>query len=59
MRFAILATLLVPALAVSVQKSYLVTYKEETPSLGSLMDQARQAIITAGGRIEHEFKFIR
>ena len=47
------------ALAVSVEKSILVTYKKGAPSINSLMDQARGAIEKAGGRIEHEFKFIR
>jgi hypothetical protein len=58
---AALAALLVApgALAVAVEKSILVTYKKDAPSISSLMDQARGAIDRAGGRIEHEFKFIR
>ncbi|KEZ40959.1 hypothetical protein SAPIO_CDS7861 [Scedosporium apiospermum] len=53
------ALALVPgALSVGVEKSVLVTYNRDTPSVNSLIDQAKDAIYKAGGKITHEFKFI-
>lgn len=46
------------ALAVSVEKSILVTYNREAPRLTQLMSDAKNAILEAGGRITHDFKFI-
>lgn len=54
------ALALIPgALSVGVEKSVLVTYNRDTPSVNSLIDQAKDAIYKAGGKITHEFKFIK
>ncbi|SPO05315.1 related to serine proteinase inhibitor IA-2 [Cephalotrichum gorgonifer] len=45
-------------LSVDVEKSVLVTYNREAPRLTALIDQAKDAILKAGGKITHEFKFI-
>lgn len=47
------------ALAVDIQKSILVTYNREAPRLTQLIDDAKGAIVQAGGKITHEFKFIK
>lgn len=60
--FAILAGALAltpAALAVDIQKSVLVTYNREAPRLTQLIDDAKGAILSAGGKITHEFKFIK
>jgi hypothetical protein len=43
--------------AVAVQKSAIVSFPKDTP--GSVVDQAKDAIIAAGGVITHEFKLIK
>jgi hypothetical protein len=54
------ALALVPsALSVNVQKSVLVTYDREAPKLMQMIDRAKEAVTTAGGKITHEFKFIQ
>lgn len=47
------------ALAVDIQKSVLVTYNREAPRLTQMIDDAKGAILSAGGKITHEFKFIK
>ena len=47
------------ALAVPVEKSILVTYNKEAPRLTQLLSDAKGAVLEAGGRITHEFKFIQ
>jgi hypothetical protein len=47
------------ALAVSIEKSILVSYKPGTPHVNNLVDEARQIIVKAGGRITHDYKLIR
>jgi hypothetical protein len=54
--FAILLSA-VNVLALTPQKAVVVTYPENTPD--SVMDQAKQAIINAGGMITHEYKLIK
>lgn len=50
-------TLLSGAIAADVQKSVLVTYPPETPD--SIVDQAKKAVIDAGGMITHEYTLIK
>ncbi|KAJ4306834.1 hypothetical protein N0V88_000205 [Collariella sp. IMI 366227] len=45
------------AIAVDIQKSVLVTYPPETPN--SVVDQAKKAIVDAGGVITHEYTLIK
>lgn len=45
-------------LAVNIEKSILVTYNREAPSVAQLINDAKSTILEAGGRITHEFKFI-
>lgn len=45
------------AIAVDIQKSVLVTYPPETPN--SVVDQAKKAIVDAGGIITHEYTLIK
>lgn len=53
------ALALVPgALAVGVEKSILVTYNREAPSVNSMVDQAKAEIIKAGGVITHTYNII-
>lgn len=47
------------ALSVDVEKSILVTYNREAPRLSQLIGDAKDAILKAGGKITHEFKFIK
>lgn len=44
-------------LAIAPQKAVILTYPEGTPD--SVMDQAKDAIRTAGGVITHEYKIIK
>lgn len=57
--FASVLALAPGALSVAVEKSVLVTYNNETPSLMQLVDQAKDAVRKAGGRITHEFNLIQ
>jgi hypothetical protein len=50
-------TLVSGAIAVDIQKSVLVTYPPETPD--SVVTQAKQAIVDAGGIITHEYTLIK
>lgn len=43
--------------AVQPQKSVIVSYPNDTPD--SIVDQAKDAIIAAGGVITHEYKLIK
>lgn len=45
------------AAAVAQQKSAIVSFPKDTPN--NVVDQARDAIIAAGGVITHEFKLIK
>jgi len=62
MKFA--QTLLVPFVllagsvaAVAQQKSVIISYPKDTPQ--NIVDQARDAIVAAGGIITHEYKLIK
>ncbi|KAL2256521.1 hypothetical protein VTK26DRAFT_1538 [Humicola hyalothermophila] len=55
--FVAALTLLSGAAAVDVQKSVLITYPPETPD--SVLNQAKKAIVDAGGVITHEYKLIK
>ncbi|KAK4251622.1 hypothetical protein C7999DRAFT_27696 [Corynascus novoguineensis] len=44
-------------MAADVQKSVLVTYPPETPD--SVVSQAKQAVVDAGGVITHEYTLIK
>ena len=46
-------------LAVDFEKSILVTYERQAPRVSQMIDDAKSAIINAGGKITHEFKFIK
>lgn len=50
-------TLLSGVIAVDIQKSVLVTYPPETPN--SVVNQAKKAIVDAGGMITHEYTLIK
>ncbi|KAK4111137.1 hypothetical protein N656DRAFT_734473 [Canariomyces notabilis] len=50
-------TLLSGVIAVDIQKSVLITYPAETPD--SIVDQAKKAIVEAGGVITHEYTLIK
>lgn len=45
------------ALAVDVQKQVIVSYPQDTPD--SVVAQAKQAIVDAGGIITHEYQLIK
>lgn len=45
------------ALAVDVQKQVIITYPENTPN--HVLDEAKGAILDAGGVILHEYKLIK
>ena len=49
---------LIPAaIGIAVQKPVVITYPEDTPN--SVLDQAKQAIIDAGGIITHEYQLLK
>jgi hypothetical protein len=50
-------TLLSGVIAVDIQKSVLITYPPETPD--SVVNQAKKAIVDAGGMITHEYTLIK
>ncbi len=50
-------TLLSGVIAADIQKSVIVTYPPETPD--SIVDQAKKAVLDAGGIITHEYKLIK
>lgn len=50
-------TLVSGVMAADVQKSVLVTYPPETPD--SVVSQAKQAVVDAGGVITHEYTLIK
>ncbi|KAL2170917.1 hypothetical protein VTG60DRAFT_4321 [Thermothelomyces hinnuleus] len=50
-------TLLSGAFAADIQKSVLVTYPPETPD--SVVEQAKKAVVDAGGVITHEYTLIK
>ena len=45
------------AIAVDVQKSVIITYKENTPD--SVIRDAKKAIVDAGGVITHEYTLMK
>ncbi|KAL2265349.1 hypothetical protein VTJ83DRAFT_6449 [Remersonia thermophila] len=53
----ILTLLCSSVMAVDVVKSVLITYPPETPA--SVINQAKKAVIDAGGIITHEYTLIR
>lgn len=58
--FAILVTTLTflsGAFAADILKSILVTYPPETPN--SVVEQAKKAVVDAGGIITHEYTLIK
>jgi hypothetical protein len=60
MKFSSLAgalALLSGVVAVDIQKSVIVTYPPETPN--SIVDQAKKAIVDAGGIITHDYNLIK
>ncbi|KAL2135842.1 hypothetical protein VTI74DRAFT_6605 [Chaetomium olivicolor] len=50
-------TLFSGVIAVDIQKSVLITYPPETPN--SVVDQAKKAVVDAGGIITHEYTLIK
>lgn len=50
-------TLVAGVIAVDIQKSVIVTYPPETPD--SIVNQAKKAIVDAGGIITHEYTLIK
>jgi hypothetical protein len=50
-------TLLSGVIAVDIEKSVLITYKPETPD--SIVNQAKKAVVDAGGVITHEYTLIK
>ncbi len=50
-------TLFSSVIAVELQKSVLITYPPETPD--SVVNQAKKAIVDAGGVITHEYTLIK
>ncbi|OJD20016.1 hypothetical protein AJ78_00032 [Emergomyces pasteurianus Ep9510] len=56
--FTLVLALLAPAvLAVTPERTVLVTYPENTPC--SVIDQAVQAVKDAGGKVTHQFELIK
>lgn len=53
----ILAVVTVALAATAPQKSVIVSYPDETPD--SVVEQAKNAIVAAGGMITHEYKLIK
>ena len=45
------------AFAVDVQKSFIVSYQDDTPD--SVVNEAKDKIINAGGVITHEYQLIK
>ncbi|KAL1840517.1 hypothetical protein VTJ49DRAFT_338 [Mycothermus thermophilus] len=54
---SILTLLCSSVMAVDVLKSVLITYPPETPD--SVVNQAKKAVVEAGGIITHEYKLIK
>ncbi|KAK4153889.1 hypothetical protein C8A00DRAFT_33362 [Chaetomidium leptoderma] len=50
-------TLVSGVIAVDIQKSVLITYPAETPD--SIVDQAKKAVVDAGGIVTHEYTLIK
>lgn len=50
-------TLLSGAVSASGQKSVIISYPPETPD--SIVDQAKKAVVDAGGVITHEYQLIK
>jgi hypothetical protein len=60
MKLAILSILAFITVAMSVaqpQKAVIISYPNDTPD--SIVDQAKDAILAAGGVITHEYKLIK
>jgi len=60
MKVAILSLLALITFAMATpqpQKNIIVSYPDETPD--SVVQQAKDAIISAGGTITHEYKLIK
>ncbi len=55
--FSILALITVVMAAAQPQKAVIVSYPNDTPD--SIVDQAKDAIVAAGGVITHEYKLIK
>ncbi len=55
--FVILAVITVVLAAAQPQKAVIVSYPNDTPD--SIVDQAKDAIVAAGGVITHEYKLIK
>lgn len=55
--FSILAFVAVALAATQPQKSIIITYPDNTPD--SIVDQAKNAVIAAGGMVTHEYKLIK
>jgi len=54
---SILAFITVVMAAAQPQKSVIVSYPNDTPD--NIVDQAKEAILAAGGVITHEYKLIK
>jgi hypothetical protein len=54
---SILAFITVAMAVVQPQKAVIVSYPNDTPD--SIVDQAKDAILAAGGVITHEYKLIK
>ncbi|KAJ9133520.1 hypothetical protein NKR23_g10648 [Pleurostoma richardsiae] len=52
-----LLTVVSGALAVDVQKAFIVSYPSDTPN--KVVDQAKKAVLDAGGVITHEYHLIK
>lgn len=50
-------TLLAGVIAVDIQKSVIISYAPETPN--SVVEQAKKAVVEAGGVITHEYTLIK
>jgi hypothetical protein len=55
--FTILSFITIVLAATMPQKAVIVSYPDSTPD--SIVDQAKEAIIKAGGIITHEYKLIK
>jgi hypothetical protein len=55
--FSILAFVVVALAATQPQKSIIITYPDNTPD--SIVEQAKNAVIAAGGMVTHEYKLIK
>lgn len=50
-------TIVSGAFAVDVQKSFIVSYENDTPD--SVVKEAKDRIVAAGGYITHEYQLIK